>query len=766
MVPPSPAAGSAEGSWEGGGSEEPRAACEEEEEREDAGERAGLLSPDQSALLGELAQLAGAVAAGDRAGAPCDFDSFYLSRRAAQARCVPQPKALAIAGWAWVAQFRGACEDACEELSGALRQLDQMEGQRRAAMDKVSALCGQGLASAVELERLSVHANRVSQRLARADCAADIAAALDQGAELLASLPDFSSVLDQLESSAAFVEAHHEFCDAKAGLQQLDHLRNRSCILVRSAVQRSLERAEAQVQQHIQELLHDDEGASVPVQVFYAPFHAAAPGCRSLAGLLLKRAHVHPTYAAALAELEAFYGGLRIRLVGDSAASHVQALLSGQGGAARGQLAAAVRQAAAYVLDACGREHQCFHSFFEPRRPQEALDAVLRRLSSSCHEALQQAVEACGSLDVLREAADCLLAEFLEPHQASAQRDGAGASGGAFVQPVAALQALHARVQKQLVAQARISLAEAMGGGYRAMGRDLRRRPADSSAAGPGGPRGSRLEALDQVLGVLAKVHRALDGPAFEELAWEAVTSSVAALKEASADIARADGEGEPPDPQGEPGVAARAMDAQLFLIRHLLVLREQVAAFEYGSVACGRGAPGRGPPCPATPCGQVERLLRIGSSPASLRRSMSGRNRLVEEEICGACGALVEGLCARICLPLAAATARLAEQEPGPDAGGEARASADSFLENVRTWVPLAAARFRAGLGEPGGEEPDAAGALLEPVRERLAASWEQLREAARRGPAAEALPAAEELERTLAGLLGGAPRGAAAGG
>merc|ERR1719188_2388963 len=114
-------------------------------------------------------------------------------------------------------------------------------------------------------ERLSSTAEAMAARLDLFDRVADVARILDQG-NAATSHPDFGSVLDQLDGSIAFLEAHDDFCQAQAYLHQFEHLRNRACISVRSALQKSFEKSLAMVEQQLREKA--SEGA-VETQVFY-----------------------------------------------------------------------------------------------------------------------------------------------------------------------------------------------------------------------------------------------------------------------------------------------------------------------------------------------------------------------------------------------------------------------------------------------------------------------------------------------------------------
>merc|ERR1719456_381885 len=101
-------------------------------------------------------------------------------------------------------------------------------------------------------ERLSQTAEAIAERLDLFDRVADVARILDQG-NSATSHPDFAAVLEQLDGSISFLENHHDFCQAQAYLHQFEHLRNRACISMRSALQKSLEKSTAQVEQQLKE---------------------------------------------------------------------------------------------------------------------------------------------------------------------------------------------------------------------------------------------------------------------------------------------------------------------------------------------------------------------------------------------------------------------------------------------------------------------------------------------------------------------------------
>lgn len=88
------------------------------------------------------------------------------------------------------------------------------------------------------------------------------------------------------------------------------------------------------------------------------------------------------------------------------------------------------------------------------------------------------------------------------------------------------------------------------------------------------------LARVQRSLLVLSKVYRCLPKSIFGGIAHEAVGSSTASIQQASRMVARRSG----------------PMDGQLFMIKHLLILREQIAPFEvrprHASAGMWRAAP------------------------------------------------------------------------------------------------------------------------------------------------------------------------------
>lgn len=206
-------------------------------------------------------------------------------------------------------------------------------------------------------------------------------------------------------------------------------------------------------------------------------------------------------------------------------------------------------------------------------------------------------------------------------------------------------------------------------------------------------------------------------------MAVEAVGACVAALRQASQLLARRP---LPKAPNGIHGLgsAVRAMDSQLFLIRHLLVLREQTAVLE--GIEAQEAAPAR-PPAAGAPHGGLPVGFWAQSAKAT-RKMQTKRSRLLEDELSNACGELLEALSAWVSRPLLLHRAR---QAGGGDSSMEA--AKIGFADNLRTCIPLIIAHFRIFLSEAAvnaaSREDRGAGSaqvLLAPLRARLLAVWQ----------------------------------------
>lgn len=652
-----------------------------------------LLTGRQAELLSDLAAVSGATS-GDLAFAAdvdqfhrgcvaegslpdplhdLNYESLYLRWRRPEAKhSVEFDVGLkGCPSWNWILHLQDLGGAVCGELSAMLARVDELDSAVREVVRKTAFLHQRCEQKICDQARLAEVIQAIEQRLAAFSQVTKVSQTLDVGT-VLSSPSDFGAMLDQLDGAVVYMETHYDFSDAKASLHQLDSLRNRACNVLRSSLQRSLERAEAQVEQQLWE---DSEQGSVETQVFFTPFMAIAPGFRPLTGLVRRRALVHKTYSGAIEDLELLYASVRWRLLRPSVEAHLRSVIEGH--LPQDQLADAIRDTAAYIINVSQLERQCFGAFFEPGAPQLALEALLGELSSAFNKVLNPETLSPASLGAMREAAECLQAEFLEPVGRAQQGVGADPA-------LMAVRRLHEELLAALIARARREVSLHVVG-HKPSDQELDYPalllPDDEASDKTRVAHRDRgwYPTLGNTLSILAKTYRVLGPEIFEGLACEAVDACVSSLKKAASLI-----EQRPlPDPPHNLGFQAQRLDSLLFLIKHLLILKEQVAAFEHDDAVGLSDAGGRG-----------------GSS--------------IDADLRAACDAFVVELVAWITQPLAVADPALPS------------AATDALLTSVRSWVSFAAAHIRVYLAPSPGPSSDGASdearsmasSLLGPVR------------------------------------------------
>eukprot|EP00913_Durusdinium_trenchii_P010468 g9815.t1 len=393
-------------------------------------------------------------------------------------------------------------------------------------------------------DHLNAYAEQIAGRLEALCCFDSIAKELDDS-ELVSRPVQLEELLQRLEAAAAFVDLS-EFSGLYPSAQQPAVCAGGG----RFAGSRSLE-----------------DATSVDTQIFYTSFHMIAPSVKPAMSVLYRQSHLHRQYAATLDAAESSLADLRRSFP----ATHWE-------------------QATSYLLDTSSREIRCFEAFFEPRRPQEALQSLLKELCHRCCQVLLPALREHESWEALASAAELLKAELQDFRGALEVR--------------LALREMFAAAQQQLVRLARqeLTLGEVFSG--------LQVKPIRAKTSNKSSPairRGGQVPGFnDRALKLLAACYRVLETPDFESLANMLLGPSTKAVHLESA-------------------------PAQLLRLSQLLRLREQLAAFEDDLLSTEVVRP-------SGVAGDLERLTRV-----TLKGWRLARHRRWEAEIREVCNGLLE---------------------------------------------------------------------------------------------------------------------------
>ncbi|CAE7671608.1 COG3 [Symbiodinium pilosum] len=455
-----------------------------------------------------------------------------------------------------------------------------------------------------------------------------------------------------------------------------------------------------------------------------------------LLSLLSKRAELNETYAATLEEIEGFFVHLRLKLLTLPVSSQLQSIVHGD--MEMSQLAPATRQASTYILEISQLEKQCFEAYFELRHQQEALRTLLSKLADAFYQPRAEEVLACDSIESLREIADCLQMDVLEPHRLRSD-----------VSVLGVVYRLHKDVQEKLIYRVEMYIREEIKGSIlyeRSPDLQDQEWMAEPDAA-MGQSRRGWYPTLPRTLSILApaKIYRVLEMSTFQGLAQEAVDLCMRSLKEASEYLSRRS------LPSCDASLQAfqplvQMMDSQLFLVKHLLLLREQVSAFECELVVSEK----------YFNFANVWEALNLklpdgilGILKPTVYHAEVDSKKDIESELKAACEALITNITAHITQPLAAVNTKIGNFLA--TSGGERSSLKDQsfmqseelrdvisgFLANVKAKVPFTAAHIRLYLAmPPGGARNEYLGLwvlspkpiLWKPVEMRLVDTWGRL--------------------------------------
>ncbi|BDA42423.1 Conserved oligomeric Golgi complex subunit 3 [Coccomyxa sp. Obi] len=503
-----------------------------------------------------------------------------------------------------------SCDDLLEKVDSTLGGFDTLKTQHRNVSAKTRALHESCERLVEEKERLVEFAEALRSKLAYFDELERIASQFHSGVMAVDS-DHFLPILHRLDECITYVASNPQYADSTAYAGKFRQLHGRALATVRAKVQQVMRHAAEQVQAAIAEAKASGSGrrkaedgdtptgnglvrsrsgnARVPLAegaetaLLYVRFRAAAePGLKGLLAGVAARAK-RPEYAQLLADCQRVYCEVRLGLVAEITADRIAEY-------AREPLPSLTRSGCSYLMQVCQMEHQLFDHFFPESDPGSgSLAPLMDPLCTILYDALRPVFIQLQSLDEL-----CGLVDILQ-HEVLEEQLGRRGDAVAPLRPV--LLRILADVQERLTFRAQAFIKEEVTG-FQPKPEDLDypnkllRLAEDPESAAPDSQaeqlplmtdnghgattqdstRESSMNAystwyppVQRTLLCLSKLYRCVEPKVFAGLAQDAVSSCTTAVQLAARAVGR----------------RSSSMDGQLFLIKQLLILREQIAPFE-----------------------------------------------------------------------------------------------------------------------------------------------------------------------------------------
>ncbi|XP_061082338.1 conserved oligomeric Golgi complex subunit 3 [Conger conger] len=487
--------------------------------------------------------------------------------------------------------YQDQCDAILNDVNQALEQLGSLQKQYLFVSTKTGTLheaCEQLLKEQSELVDL---AESIQQKLSYFNELENINTKLNSPT-LSVNSDGFIPMLSKLDDCIEYVSSHPNFKDYPVYLAKFKQCLSKAMHLMKTFTVNTLYNLTSQLTKR------DPLGAASTDNAFtlyYVKFRAAAPKVRTLIEQIEQRSEKIPEYQQLLGEIHQCYLDQREQLLSPSISSTITDLTSHS----HKDHCALVRSGCAFMVHVCQDEHQLFNEFFS--KPTPRLDELLEKLCLSLYDVLRPLIIHVIHLETLSELCGILKNEMLEDHV----HNNAGQLG-AFD---AVVKQMLEDVQERLVYRTHIYIQTDIIGYNPAPGdlaypeklemmekiaqslkeEQMKMASPDTSFSevqleepnakkSSGGTEASRPLAsispadlhgmwyptVRRTLVCLSKLYRCIDRAVFQGLSQEALSACIQSLLKASDVIMK----------------NKTQIDGQLFLIKHLLIMREQIAPF------------------------------------------------------------------------------------------------------------------------------------------------------------------------------------------
>ncbi|KAM6583691.1 hypothetical protein CsatB_010693 [Cannabis sativa] len=373
---------------------------------------------------------------------------------------------------------------------------------------------------------------------------------------------NFLPLLKRLDDCIAYVENNPQYAESGVYLLKFRQLQSRALGMIRSHVLSVLKSASSQVQSAIRSNSSSKTSLAegVEASVIYVRFKAAASELKPVLKEIESRSS-RKEYIQLLAECHKLYCEQRLSLIKGIVYQRISEF------AKKESLPSLTRSGCAYLMQVCQLEQQLFDHFF-PASSEDvsSLAPLIDPLSTYLYDTLRPKLIHETNIDFLCELVDILKVEVLGEQQSRRSESLSG------LRPT--LQRILADVHERLTFRARTHIRDEIAN-YLPLNEDLdypakleqsaEKKPETASADENQDVFKSWYPPLEKTLSCLSKLYRCLEPAVFTGLAQEAVEFCSESIQKASKLITK----------------RSSPMDGQLFLIKHLLILREQIAPFD-----------------------------------------------------------------------------------------------------------------------------------------------------------------------------------------
>ncbi|VFQ92552.1 unnamed protein product [Cuscuta campestris] len=452
------------------------------------------------------------------------------------------------------------CDGILHQVDETLEFFNALQVQHQAVATKTKTLHDACDRLLMEKQKLIEFAESLHSKLSYFDELENVATSF-YSPSMNVSNSNFLPLLRRLDECISYVESNPQYAECNVYLVKFRQLQSRALGMIRAHVLSVLKSTSSQVQASIRSSGGSNAVVSegVEASVTYVRFKAAANELKSVLEEIESRTP-RKEYVQILEECHKVYCDQRLSLIKNIVQQRITEFSKKE------TLPSLTRSGCAYLMQVCQLEHQLFKHFF-PSSSEDisSLGPLTDPLCTYLYDTLRPKLIHEKSFDVLCELVDILKVEVLGEQ---VSRRGESLAG---LRPT--LDRILADVHERLTFRARTYIRDEIANFFLSdedlnYPRKLEQSAETNSEADLQNEQNAIkmwYPPLEKTVSCLSKLYHSLEPAVFTGLAQEAVEVCSLSIHKASKLIIK----------------RSSPMDGQLFLIKHLLILREQIAPFD-----------------------------------------------------------------------------------------------------------------------------------------------------------------------------------------
>jgi len=517
---------------------------------------------------------------------------------------------------ATVLLYRQSCDDFLQYIDDTIQLFNDLEGDYKFVEEQTRALQNTCEDLLAKQDRLSKLADSLAEGLAYFNHLEPISKQFNSANEDICLSPSFLVMLRQLDESIAYVEKNLRYRDSELYLMRFRQCMTRGMTYIKMYIIKSLRDIGYEIYKKTSQKGQKLSPAA-QTTLLYAKFRALGSKLRPLAAELEKRYKGHREYYSLLTDAVNSYIQVRQQLLSPIITANIQEL-----GPYSDNILDFARNGCGYMMNVCYEEFQLFYCFFDGG--EEELYSYLELLLSYLYDYLRPKIIHENRIEVLSELCNIFQLHIIRDLEGADVNRGRNLAFSYLVRNILqdtqgrlvfrAESYIHNDIEKYIPTTAdldypnvlqstrkssivlsppvadnkatfsstntpaTLDVAEDSEGSEAEVTADneVSTSPTTSSPSPPNAFTDNNVSwfpTLQRTLWILSKLYRCVRTTVFEDLAQEAVSICKDSLAIASESIS----------------TAHSKLDGQLFLIKHLLILKEQLAPFEANLVHAGK---------------------------------------------------------------------------------------------------------------------------------------------------------------------------------